>query len=239
MLQVLHRDNALVAVSKPAGMLVHRTGLDRYETVFAMQLLRDQLGKMVWPLHRLDKGTSGILLFALSASVAKAMSEVFALTPSEHGLEKTYHAVVRGWPLQTQTIEHALKREDETAQHGLRRQEVQSAVTHATRLSCYALPLPDRDFPVTRAALMELKPQTGRRHQLRRHMKHIAHPIVGDATHGKGPLNRALAQLAAPRLWLHASYLSVPHPDGGQLRLNDSPGTEWAQWVQWEAQGSL
>ena len=99
-------------------------------------------------------------------------------------------------------------------------------------LKRWTLPLPDRGYPTTRFALVELQPLTGRRHQLRRHMKHAAHPIVGDATHGKGPLNRSVAELlGVARLWLHATSIELEHPRTGQpLRIEAAPGPEWALW---------
>ena len=87
----------------------------------------------------------------------------------------------------------------------------------------------------TRLALVEVQPLTGRRHQIRRHFKALAHPLIGDATHGKGPLNRALAaQVGLARLWLHALELSLPHPvTGVPLQLRADAGTEWTAWSAW------
>lgn len=228
MLDVVYQDPYLVAIDKPPGLLVHRTGLDAGETRFAMQLLRDQLGRHVWPVHRLDKGTSGLLLFALDAHTARLMAQTF-----EHGtgLHKTYQAVVRGWPADEGHIDHPLRRlPDDTRDT---RELVQTAQTHYRTLSRLTLPIHQGPHPSTRLARVELRPLTGRRHQLRRHMKHIAHPIVGDATHGKGPLNRAVAQhLGLQRLWLHATTLCLPHPVTGlALELHVPPGPEWAVWT--------
>jgi tRNA pseudouridine65 synthase len=228
MLSILHRDPHLIAIDKPPGLLVHRTGLDAGETRFALQLLRDQIGQRVWPLHRLDKGTSGVLLFALDAATASQLGQAFE---SGQGLKKTYHAVVRGWPDDQGLIDHPLKRMPDDMRS--EREEVQAAQTRFQTLERYTLPLAHGGFEATRCALVELQPLTGRRHQLRRHLKHIAHPIVGDATHGKGPLNRALAAfLGMQRLWLHASALEVVHPLGGQvLRIEAVRGEEWANWA--------
>ena len=227
MLTILYRDDYLVSIAKPPGLLVHRTGLDAGETRFAVQLLRDQIGQPVWPAHRLDKGTSGVLLFALNADTAHTLAQAF-----EHGtdLQKTYHAIVRGWPAEAGVIDHPLKRMPDDIRH--QREEIQDALTHYRTLARCELPLPQGDFATTRCALIELQPHTGRRHQLRRHMKHIAHPIIGDATHGKGPLNRQLAAwLGLQRLWLHASTLTLPHPVTGQpLHLHAPLGPEWARW---------
>lgn len=228
MLTILYRNDYLVSVAKPPGLLVHRTGLDAGETRFALQLLRDQIGRPVWPVHRLDKGTSGVLLFALDAATARALGQAF-----ERGeaMRKSYRAVVRGWPDAAGTIAHPLKRMPDDMR--TEREEVQDALTHYRLLERYELPLAQGAFTSTRCALVELQPVTGRRHQLRRHMKHIAHPIIGDATHGKGPLNRALAELLGlQRLWLHAGRLELTHPVTGQpLLIEAALGEEWARWA--------
>jgi tRNA pseudouridine65 synthase len=197
-----------VAIDKPAGLLVHRTGMDAGETRFAMQLLRDQLGQRVWPVHRLDKPTSGVLVFAVHADAARQLTQAF----KDGQVQKTYHAWVRGWPPDVFTIDHPLRQlEDDLGRH-IKDGITQDALTHGRTLARGALPLAQQLGATlhaqTRVALVELSPQTGRRHQLRRHMKHIAHPILGDSTHGKGPLNRGVAALlGVQRLWLHASRL--------------------------------
>jgi tRNA pseudouridine65 synthase len=229
-LRILYQDDYLVAVDKPPGLLVHRTGLDAGETQFALQLLRDQLGRPVWPVHRLDKGTSGVLLFALDADTARALSLAFEAPDAVH---KTYLAVVRGWPTEAGLIDYPLKRMEDDARPG--RDEVQEARTRYRTLESYELPLPYGGFSTTRCALVKLQPLTGRRHQLRRHMKHIAHPIIGDATHGKGALNRAVAGLlGVPRLWLHAGCLELRHPrSGSPLHVVADSGPEWRRWVDY------
>jgi len=226
-LRILYQDDYLVAVDKPPGLLVHRTGLDAGETLFALQLLRDQLGRPVWPAHRLDKGTSGVLLFALDAATARVLGSGFEAPDQVH---KTYQAVVRGWPPESGLIDHPLQRMEDDARTG--RTLVQDASTRYRTLARYELPLPQGDFPTTRCALVELQPLSGRRHQLRRHLKHIAHPIIGDATHGKGPLNRALAALLGmQRLWLHALRLELVHPvHGTPLPLAAPLGPDWVLW---------
>ena len=234
-MEILYRDDYLAAVNKPPGLLVHRTGLDAGETRFALQLLRDQLGQPVWPVHRLDKGTSGVLLFALDAQTASRLGRRFE---SGEGLRKTYRAVVRGWPPDEGLIDHPLRRMPDDMR--TERQEVQDAQTRFLNLERYDLPLPQGGFATTRCALLELQPLTGRRHQLRRHCKHIAHPLIGDATHGKGPLNRTLAAfLGEQRLWLHAARLEMLHPVSGQaLELRADTGVEWRVWDRWRVSDS-
>ncbi|MDO5289443.1 MAG: pseudouridine synthase [Pseudomonadota bacterium] len=232
MLPILYQDAHLVAIDKPPGLLVHRTGLDAGETRFAVQLLRDQLGQPVWPLHRLDKGTSGVLLFALSAEAARAARAVF---DTEGAVRKHYLAVVRGWPPAAGQVDHPLKRLADDARCGPQALAVQPARTRFRTLAHYALPLPYGDFSHTRCALLALVPETGRRHQLRRHCKHMAHPIIGDATHGKGPLNRALAAwLGTARLWLHAQAVGLHLPWQPQpLWIEAAPSPAWQLWRRW------
>ena len=227
MLNILYLDDYLAAVTKPPGLLVHRTGLDAGETRFALQMLRDQLGRPVWPAHRLDKGTSGVLLFALNPETARLLGQAFE---GGDGLQKTYRAVVRGWPQAEDLIDHPLKRMPDDMR--TERLEVQPAQSRFATLRRFELPLPQQGFASTRCAEVALQPLTGRRHQLRRHMKHIAHPILGDATHGKGPLNRAVAGLLGlQRLWLHAESLELTHPVSGQLlRLASPLPEEWSRW---------
>lgn len=219
-LTLIYEDEHLVAIDKPPGLLVHRTQLAAGEELAALQLLRDQLGRTVWPVHRLDRGTSGVLLFALSAEVASQLGAMF-----EQGqMEKRYLALVRGWPVADEgLIDHPLARDPELPSAG---QTMLEAQTRYRVLQRMTWPLvTDARFPSTRAALLEAEPLQGRRHQIRRHLKHIAHPILGDATHGKGPLNRAVAaHLGVQRLWLHAQRLTLTHPvSGALLRLEAAP----------------
>jgi tRNA pseudouridine65 synthase len=227
MLKILYLDDYLAIVHKPAGWLVHRTPLDKGETRFVLQTLRDQIGQHVWPVHRLDKGTSGVLVFALSADVARTLGQAFE---TGEGLHKTYRAIVRGWPLPEGLIDHALKRMPDDMRS--EREEVQPAQTRYATLRRGELPIAQGQFPSLRWAEVQLQPLTGRRHQLRRHMKHIAHPIIGDATHGKGPLNRAVAErLGLQRLWLHAQSLAFNHPVSEQgLQLASPLPCEWGLW---------
>ncbi|QTD46580.1 pseudouridine synthase [Ottowia testudinis] len=238
MLPILYQDAHLIAIDKPAGLLVHRSGLDAHETRFAVQLLRGQIGRPVWPAHRLDKGTSGVLLFALDAATASALGQAFE-TPG--AIAKTYRAVVRGWPPANGVIDHPLTRLPDDARAAMGAAVAQPARTHFRVLEKLTLPLPYGDFAETRCAVLELQPETGRRHQLRRHCKHMAHPIIGDATHGKGPLNRALADwLGVQRLWLHAESLGLTHPWSGQLlRIGAVPASEWRYWRRARTQAAV
>ncbi|NOI76723.1 tRNA pseudouridine(65) synthase TruC [Vibrio coralliilyticus] len=211
MLDIVFQDEYFVAVNKPAGMLVHRSWLDKHETQFVMQTLRDQIGQHVFPLHRLDRPTSGVLIFALSSDVASQVMPMFA----NHEMAKTYHAIVRGWIEEAGRLDYALKVElDKIAdKHASQEKEAQEAITDYHTLAKAEIPYSTGKFPTTRYCLMELKPLTGRKHQLRRHMAHLRHPIVGDTTHGDGKHNKLFREVYdSHRLLLHASRLEFVHP---------------------------
>ena len=211
MLEIIYQDEYMVAVNKPAGMLVHRSWLDKHETQFVMQTLRDQIGQHVFPLHRLDRPTSGVLVFALSSEIAANMMPMFA----QHEMQKTYHAIVRGWIEQADVLDYPLKEELDKIADKFARQdkEAQDAVTAYQPLAKVEVPHSTGKFPTTRYCLMEMQPKTGRKHQLRRHMAHLRHPIVGDTTHGDGKHNRLYREVYdSHRLMLHASELSFIHP---------------------------
>lgn len=214
-LTILYRDEHIVAIDKPAGLLVHRSEIDRHEARFAIQILRDQIGQRVWPAHRLDRGTSGVLLFALSASLASVLGRQF-----ESGtVGKRYWAVVRGHPPAAGSIDHPLSRQRDPYEFQGERssQEAQPALTHYRRLATTELAVMVDRYPSSRYALLELEPVTGRRHQLRRHLKHIAHPIIGDATYGKGRHNRFFAgHFGCQRSLLACIELCFDHPVRGQ-----------------------
>ena len=211
MLEILYQDAYLVAVNKPAGMLVHRSWLDRHETQFVMQTLRDQIGQYVFPIHRLDRPTSGVLLFALNSEMANLLCLQF----EEKTVEKSYLAVVRGYLTGSAQIDYPLKIQldkiaDKFAQED---KEPQSAVTNYTGLQTVEMPWAIGKYQTARYSLVRLMPQTGRKHQLRRHMKHIFHPILGDTQYGDLHQNRGLSEkTGVSRLMLHAEILSFDHP---------------------------
>lgn len=216
-LKVLHLDTDLVAVDKPAGLLVHPSALDAHEERSALKLLRDQLGERLWPLHRLDKATSGVLVFARNADAARQWGLAF----EEGRVRKRYLALVRGWPDAAGEIDQPLARDPELPSAG---QPRVAAVTRYERLATFEWPFGDGRHATSRYALVAVEPLTGRRHQIRRHFKHIAHPLVGDSTHGKGAHNRAVAQwLGVARLWLHAERIELP----GVPTIVAPCGAEW------------
>lgn len=214
-LTVLYSDDALVAVHKPSGMAVHRSR--RVGNVPAMvQALRDTIGRHVYPVHRLDRQTSGVMVFAVTPAAARGLCEQFR----EQRVRKTYLAVVRGWPQASGLVDHALPSAD-----GNRRL---SAVTAYRCLACVELPIPCGPYASSRYALTELHPQSGRQHQLRRHLKHISHPIVGDTQYGDGRHNRLFReQFGVRRLLLQAIRLELRHPSTGlPLSLECTPEPE-------------
>ncbi|WP_028024352.1 tRNA pseudouridine(65) synthase TruC [Enterovibrio calviensis] len=210
-LEVLYRDEWLIAVNKPSGMLVHRSWLDKGETRFVMQTLRDQIGQHVYPLHRLDRPTSGVLLFALSSEMASQMMPKFA----GRDIQKTYHAIVRGWIQEGATLDYPLKEElDKIAdKKATKEPEAKEAITEYEPLAHAELAIPMGRYQSCRYTLVEMKPHTGRKHQLRRHMHHLSHHIVGDVNHGDGRHNRLFRdEFECHQLLLHASSTQFSHP---------------------------
>ncbi len=227
-LPILYRDESIVVIDKPPGLLVHRSEIDRHETRFAIQILRDQIGQRVWPAHRLDRGTSGVLLFGLSPEIASQLGRQF-----EAGtVEKRYWAVVRGHPPAFGCIDHPLSRQRDAYEfHGEKSStEAQPAMTRFRKLAEIEIPVAVDRYPTSRYALLEVEPLTGRRHQIRRHLKNIAHPIIGDATHGKGRHNRYFAEhLGCHRLLLACVRFCFNHPaDERRLELKAPVSGEFA-----------
>lgn len=210
-LNIIYQDTFIIAIHKPAGLLVHKSPIDKHETRYAMKILRDQIGQWVYPVHRLDKPTSGILLFALHPDIASQLNLCF----EEREIKKTYQAIVRGFCEEIAIIDHPLK---EIAvfkhlQKIVEQKAPQDALTHYKTSQRFELPFSDGRFPSSRYSLLTLQPTTGRKHQLRRHMKHISHPIIGDVKYGKGEHNRFFQEhLLSNRLLLAATELSFIHP---------------------------
>lgn len=211
LLPIIYQDEYLVAINKPSGLLVHRSMLDKHETQFAVQLLRDQIGQHIFPVHRLDRPTSGVLVFALSADIARKLSEQFAAQT----IEKTYLAIVRGHIMNEGEIDYALKEKlDKIADKMVKQDKpAQEAVTFFNRLDQFELPFAVSKYPSARYSLVQLTPKTGRKHQLRRHLAHINHPIVGDTAHGDGKHNRFIRQqFHFNQLALTCKSMSFTHP---------------------------
>jgi tRNA pseudouridine65 synthase len=213
-LPVLHRDEHLVAVHKPAGLLVHRNAHAGREP-FLVQLLRDQLGQRVYPVHRLDRPTSGLMIVALTPEAASDLARQFA----GRGVEKTYVAVVRGFTDERGGIDAPLRAESGAEQEALTRYE---------RLDTVELPLPVGPYATARFSLVLVTPLTGRTHQIRRHFAHIRHPVIGDVLRGDSRQNRFFREhFDMHRLLLASLSLRFAHPATGEpLRLTCPPAPE-------------
>lgn len=212
-LSVLHCDAHLAIVDKPAGLMVHDSALARGETDFAADRLREQFGRPVFLVHRLDRATSGCLLLAFDRDTASALGRVLM----SHAVEKTYWAVCRGWPAEAAfTVDHDLD-------GGPGKPQKKPAVTHFRRLATAELDLPSAGFPTSRYAWLEARPQTGRFRQIRRHLKHLSHHLIGDTSHGDGRHNRAFRMMGIHRMLLHARRLAFVHPATGAPMAVEAP----------------
>lgn len=216
-LAILYQDSDLVAIHKPPNILVHRSPISRDDT-FVLQTLRNQLGQWVYPIHRLDRATSGVLLFALNPDTARQVVRQF----EARKVEKIYWALTRGWVDDTGCIDHPMADEEGNNQF-------QPAVTSYRCLARVELPYSVDRYPTSRYSWVEVKPQTGRRQQIRKHFKHISHHLIGDTTHGNGKHNRFFREhYSIQRLMLTAQHLGLNHPVSGQslvIRANLEP--EW------------
>ncbi|TWI19354.1 pseudouridine synthase [Sphingobacterium siyangense] len=203
-LEILYEDESIVAINKPHGLLVHRSSIARDASAFALQLLRDQLGKTVYPAHRLDRKTGGILLFSLNKETDQYLQKSF----QERKVDKKYLAVLRGFAPAEGLIDYPLKRDDGT---------VQEAQTSFRLLAQSELAVTFGKFPTSRYSLVEANPITGRMHQLRRHFAHIFHPIIGDRPHGCNKQNKFWKETyQMDTMLLHASELTFKHPLSGE-----------------------
>jgi tRNA pseudouridine65 synthase len=218
-MEILFLDDHLVAVNKPAGLLVHRSAVDPHESSSALQVTRDRIGRRVYPVHRLDRPTSGVLLFALSPEMATLLGTAFA----GRTVAKRYVAVARGMVPEEGTIDYPLVEEPDRMTDRMARsgKVAQEAITAYRRLAVAELPFPSVRHATSRYSLVEVRPLTGRKHQIRRHFKHLRHPVIGDTTHGDGSHNRRFREeFDCSRLLLHALDLTIPHPvTGERLRV--------------------
>ena len=203
-LEILFQDDYLVAMNKPSGLVVHPS----YETTdrnTCLSILRDQIGQFVYPLHRLDRGTSGVLLMGLTKDTARAVHAAFT---GRH-IRKTYVAVVRGWSPKEGTLDRPLRKI-----YG----DKEDALTHFRTLAHGVLPFPVGRYPEARYSLVEARPVTGRKHQIRRHLSNASYPVVGDTVHGDGKHNRLFRSVFdCYHVLLHALHIELEHPHTGDL----------------------
>ncbi|HOY06340.1 MAG TPA: pseudouridine synthase [Saprospiraceae bacterium] len=216
--EILYEDEHLVAINKPPGILVHRSRLSE-DTVFVLQLLRDQIGQRLFPAHRLDRGTSGVLLFGKTAESASALGAQFM----DKSLNKKYIALIRGHVPEQDTIDYPLA--DEESGKGF-----VPAITHYKRLREITRDMAiGLRYPTARFSLVEIEPETGRRHQIRKHFAHLRHPVIGDPRHGDVKQNKYFReQFGITRLLLHAQQLTIRHPLSGEsMTLDAAPDAEF------------
>ncbi|MCK5834213.1 MAG: hypothetical protein KAG98_00595 [Lentisphaeria bacterium] len=226
MIPIIYEDDHYVIVDKPSKLLVHRTAMSR-DKIFLLQELRNQLGYHVYPVHRLDRPTSGLIIFGKTPESHVKMSEIFR----EREVTKTYWAVVRGWA-GSGTIDQSLRKVNDRGDFMGDRVE---AVTHYTELARYELPYFVDKYPLTRYALVEVKPETGRYHQIRRHFKSLSHPLLGDTKYGKPVHNSFLKEVVGlDRLMLIANRLQFTHPytlKAIDIKLPENE--EFQQFITW------
>ena len=220
-LAVLYHDEWLAVVNKPAGLMVHDSALARGETDFAADRLREQFGKPIFLIHRLDRATSGCLLLAFDRDTASTLGKAVMAG----GIEKDYWAVCRGWPVKPQfTVDHPLD-------GGPGKPLKKPAQTAFEVLATCELELPSAGFATSRYALLRASPITGRFRQIRRHLKHLSHHLIGDTSHGDGRHNRQFRMLGIHRMLLHAQRLGFVHPQSGAPLSIEAPlaDTEFAK----------
>ncbi len=274
-LNILYQDEYMVAVDKPAGLFVHRSYMDKDEIYFALQLVRDQVGQYVYPVHRLDRPTSGVLLFALTKEVATKLSEAFAnkssqaqftsdteitgkvqdntrtskavqqehaegltidknIDGSDLAMVKTYYALARGHlAIPADLIDHPLKEKlDKLGDKNVSRDKpAQSAQSYYQVKQQTSLPIKVGKFDSVRYSLIRVRPITGRRHQIRRHLAHLRHPIIGDINYGDNKQNPFFIEyFGFKRLMLIAKSLEFNHPVSNERIKISAPFDE--QWQQ-------
>lgn len=217
-MEIVYEDAALVAVNKPAGLLVHRSKIAADETDCLLDRLREQAGAPLFLAHRLDRATSGVLLLAKSREIAAELGRRFMA----RDVEKSYLAVVRGWPAAEGEIDYALP---DSRERGPRK----PARTRWRTLATAVVPIALGRYAEQRYALVEVLPETGRYRQIRKHFHHVSHHIVGDTSHGRGDHNRLWRMhFGVHRLLLHARRIAFAHPQTGtELRLEAPVDDEW------------
>lgn len=217
---ILFSDYHFIAINKPPGILMHRTRISE-DTVFVVQLLRDQLGQRVYPVHRLDRATSGVLIFGKTPEAAGLLGEQVM----EKSVEKKYLVVVRGWTPESGTIDYAL--DDPDSGRGRL-----PAVTHFTRLGVSEINAPiGLRYKTARFSLVEARLETGRRHQIRKHFAHLNYPVIGDKRHGDVKQNTYFREVfGMKRMLLHASEMEFRHPFTGEtIRIQAPVDEEFVQ----------
>lgn len=216
---ILHEDEELIAINKPHGLLVHRTNLATDATEFALQLVRNYVGKRVYPAHRLDRKTSGVLLFTKSKEANSKYQQLFR----ERKVVKTYMAIVRGYTDPEGQIDYPLEEEN----------KIQESITNYKTLENFEIDVPSGKFPTSRYSLIEINPITGRYHQIRKHMAHIFHPVIGDRPHGCNKQNKLWKEKFGMTLMLlHAKSIKIHLPQVSDLSINAPESYEFGRALE-------
>ncbi len=205
MIEVLYRDEFIAVVNKPAGLMAHSSALARGEDDFLHDRLREQFGCKIFLIHRLDRATSGCLLIAFDTQSASTLGKQFMTRE----VEKHYLAICRGWPEEAFTIDHDLD-------GGPGKPEKKPAITEFQRLATAEIEVASAQHESSRYALVQCVPYTGRFRQIRRHLKHAFHHLIGDTSHGDGRHNRTFRMMGVHRMLLHANRLRFNHPQNGE-----------------------
>ncbi|MCU0430996.1 MAG: pseudouridine synthase [Cytophagaceae bacterium] len=219
-LEILYEDESVVAVNKPAGLFVHPSDLDRTAGASVMDLLRDQLGHYVYAAHRLDRKTTGVLVFAKTEAADPLLKKSFA----EQENSKEYLALCRGFMEEAVRCEAPLKTD---------RGHWQEACTEFSPLRRWESRRPFGKFTTSRYTLVQARPRTGRTHQIRRHLAHLRHYLIGDTTHGVTKLNAHFyASYQLPQMFLHARSLEFTHPFRPKRIRVEAPVPNWFEQAE-------
>jgi tRNA pseudouridine65 synthase len=221
-LEILFQDDSIVVINKPSGLLVHKSMLDPHEIYFAVDMLENQIGQKVYSVHRIDRATSGVLLFAKNSECARILSEQFA----NNTTQKTYLCVVRGYMPSSGIIDYPLSRKlDKIAdKDSSKDKDAQEAITHFRTVATSQIPYAVGKYPQSRYSLVEASPRTGRKHQIRRHLKHLSHHLIGDTKYGRGEHNKLFREVFnSHRMLLHAFSLELLHPNTKEQIIFKAP----------------
>ncbi len=218
-LNILYQNNDLIAINKPHGLLVHRTKIANDANEFALQMVRDLINQKVYPVHRLDRKTSGVLLFAKTKEALKTYQKFFV----ERRVNKTYLAIVRGFLEPEGIIDYPLTEGNKT----------QEAITAYKVLEAFELELPFGKFPTSRYSLVEVKPETGRFHQIRKHFAHLRHPIIGDRPHGCNKQNKLWKEkFNMTTMLLHAQHLEFDYSEQNPVSITAEMSPEFKRVLE-------
>jgi len=210
-LDIIYKDSSLVCINKPNDLLVHSSKIAQNTNLFAVQILRNQLDTYVYPVHRLDRKTAGALLFALNPETNTIMQQQFM----NKEVKKKYFAIVRGYAPESGIIDYPLIND---------KGKKQEAITHFKRLQTVEIALSSGKYNSSRYSLVEIYPETGRMHQIRKHFAHIYYPIIGDRPYGCNKQNRFFKETWGQiTMLLHAYSLSFKHPHSNSQLIINAP----------------